>query len=71
MIVPNPESFEAVSGQGLRAIYESHIIMIGTRKLMSESEISISENVEIKLKELENMGKTAVLVAIDSKLVGL
>jgi P-type Cu+ transporter len=71
VIISNPNSFEAISGYGLKAMYEGHTILVGTRKLISESEISISENIETKLKELENMGKTAVLIAIDSKLSGI
>ena len=71
MIVPNPNSFEAVSGHGLKAIYEGRIILVGTRKLMSESDIPVSDTVETKLKEFENMGKTAVLVTIESKLAGI
>jgi P-type Cu+ transporter len=39
--------------------------------LMSESGILGLENVEARLKQFENMGKTAVLVAIDSKLAGI
>ncbi len=38
---------------------------------MIDNRIPIPEKVESKLKELENMGKTAVLVAIDSKLSGI
>jgi P-type Cu+ transporter len=70
-IISNPESFEAISGQGLRAVYEGHIILVGTRKLMIDSGIAVPEDVEVKFKELEDMGKTAVSVAIDSKLVGI
>jgi Cu+-exporting ATPase len=70
-IIPNPESFEAISGQGLRAVYEGHIILVGTRKLMIVSGIAVPEDVEVKFKELEDMGKTAVSVAIDSKLAGI
>jgi Cu+-exporting ATPase len=70
-IIPNPESFEAISGQGLKAVHEGHIILVGTRKLMIDSGITVPEDVEVKLKELENVGKTAVSVAIDSKLAGI
>ena len=69
--VPNPDSFEAISGQGLTAKYKGHTILVGTRKLMSESGVLGLENVEAKLKNFENIGKTAVLVAIDSKLAGI
>ena len=70
-VIPNPESSEAISGQGLRAIYQGHVIIVGTRKLMTENGLPIPEEVESKLKEFENTGKTAVLVAIDSKLSGI
>jgi Cu+-exporting ATPase len=70
-IIPNPESSETIPGQGLRAEYEGHIVLIGTRKLMSEQGIPVPEVVEAKLREFENVGKTAVLVNIDSKLSGI
>lgn len=70
-IIKNPEFFEALSGQGLRAVYESHTILVGTRKLMLNNGIPIPKDVELKLKHLEDRGKTAVLVAIDSELTGI
>jgi len=70
-LIPNPEISEAISGHGLRAEYQDHIILVGTRQLMIDNRIPIPEKVESKLSELENMGKTAVLVAIDSKLSGI
>jgi P-type Cu+ transporter len=70
-IIPNPELSEAIPGQGLRAEYEGHVVLIGTRKLMSEHAIPVPEVVEAKLREFENVGKTAVLVSIDSKLSGI
>src|SRR5215813_12952057 len=69
--IPNPELSEAISGQGLRAAYEGHLILVGTRKLMIDNAIPIPEKEESRLKELENMGKTAVVVTIDSKLSGI
>ena len=70
-MIPNPEISEAISGKGLRAVYEGHVILVGTRMLMIDNKIATPENVESKLKELETMGKTAVLVTIDSKLSGI
>ena len=70
-VIPNPETFEAVPGQGLKATYEGHIITVGTRKLMQETGISIPDHVEDRLKEFEKIGKTAILVTIDSKLSGI
>lgn len=71
IIVTNPDSFEAVSGHGLNASYVSHKILIGNRKLMEENNIRITATIDSNLKDLENQGKTAVLVAIDNKLAGI
>jgi len=70
-VIPNPEISESISGHGLRAKYQDHVLLVGTRKLMIDNRILISETVESKLSQLENMGKTAVLVTIDSKLSGI
>ena len=71
IIVTNPDSFEAVSGHGLNARYADHIILVGNRKLMEENNIHVTATIDSKLKDLENQGKTAVLVAIDNKLAGI
>jgi len=69
--IPIPEISQAISGQGLKAVYQGLVILVGTRKLMIENNIPIGERVESKLTELENLGKTAVLLAADSKLYGI
>ena len=71
IMVANPESFEAVSGHGLQAIYADHTILIGNRKLMDDNNIHVTATADSKLKDLENQGKTAVLVVIDNKLAGI
>jgi Cu+-exporting ATPase len=71
IMVTNPESFEAVSGHGLRAIYADHTILIGNRKLMQENNIAVNADVNTTLSALETQGKTATLVAIDNKLAGI
>jgi P-type Cu+ transporter len=69
--LPNPDFFEARSGHGLRATYSNHTILIGNRKLMEEYDMPITENIDFKLAELEDKGKTATLVSIDNKLSGI
>ena len=71
IIVANPESFEAVSGHGLRARYADHTVLIGNRKLMEDSNILVIENVDSTLNKFEAQGKTAILAAIDNKLAGI
>jgi Cu+-exporting ATPase len=71
VVVSNPDSFEAVSGHGLRATYADHVVLIGNRKLMDDNHIPVTESIDNTLKQLEIQGKTATLVAIDNKLSGI
>src|ERR671919_1650292 len=69
--VSNPDSFEAVSGHGLRATYADHTILIGNRKMMHENAIEIGTRVDSILSRLEQEAKTATLVSIDNRLSGI
>lgn len=69
--VSNPESFEAFSGHGLKAVYSNITIIIGNRKIVEDNKISINENAENKLAVFERQGKTAILICIDNKLAGI
>ena len=67
----SPDSFEAISGHGLKATYSNHTIMIGNRKMMEDNQVAVTESVDAKLSEFEKEGKTAVLLAIDDTLSGI
>ncbi len=69
--ITSPDSFEAISGHGLKATYSNHTIMIGNRKMMEDNQVAVTESVDAKLSEFEKEGKTAVLVAIDNTLSGI
>lgn len=70
-IITNIDSFEAISGLGLKATHEGRTILVGTRKLMEEANMPVPENVDSTLKKFENQGKTAVLISIDGSLSGI
>lgn len=69
--VAGPDTFEAVAGHGLVAVYSTHKIMIGNRKMMADSNIAVSDEVNAQMGRLEQDGKTATLVAIDGRLAGI
>ncbi|MEM2140605.1 MAG: heavy metal translocating P-type ATPase [Nitrososphaera sp.] len=69
--VAGPDSFEAVAGHGLVAVYSAHRIMIGNRKMMADSGIAVGDEVNAQMARLEADGKTATLVAIDGRLAGI
>jgi Cu+-exporting ATPase len=66
----HPENFTALAGRGLEAMVEGHAILVGTRGLLRERELS-SEMLEGQLQQLEAQGKTAMLVAIDQEVAGM
>lgn len=67
--VDTPDSFRAVSGLGVIAIYSEHEIMVGNRTLFLQNDISL-EKVEKKIEKIGTQKKTLVLVAVDKKIVG-
>ncbi len=65
--IPDPDSFEAIPGRGVKAVVASKTIYMGTRKLMLEQQIDTG-SIEETLTKLEDNGKTAMLIAVDNTL---
>ncbi|HEX2939080.1 MAG TPA: copper-translocating P-type ATPase, partial [Ruminiclostridium sp.] len=65
--VSEPEKFEAIPGRGVKAVIGGKEILIGTRKLMTESNIDIGV-ISKTLEMLEDDGKTAMLMAVNNRL---
>lgn len=68
--MPNPESFEAVPGHGVKAVHNKKEILLGNRKLMKDNEIS-TEQIEDLISAFEKQGKTAMIVSVNKKIVGV
>jgi len=66
----SPEQFTAIAGRGLEATVEGHMVLIGTRRLLSERSIAY-DTLEKQLVALEQQGKTTMIVAIDGEVAGL
>ncbi len=64
------EAFEAIPGYGVKATVEQKEILIGTRKLMNQNDIDITEGL-LRIEEFENSGKTAMLIAVDGRYAGI
>ncbi|MDD2732065.1 MAG: heavy metal translocating P-type ATPase [Candidatus Pacebacteria bacterium] len=63
------QNFQAVPGKGIKAEINKMKALLGTRKLMNENEIDYKE-IEDKLNELENQGKTVAILALDKEIIG-
>ncbi len=68
--VPEPESFNSISGKGVEAKLRGETILLGNRKLLQEKNVSFAQQ-EKKINELESQGKTVMLVAKNNSLLGL
>jgi Cu+-exporting ATPase len=70
-VIPLKEvtEFEAVPGFGIKAIVDGKQILVGTRKLMNQYKVEIVDAL-VKMEELEKVGKTAMLAAVDGQYAG-
>ena len=68
--ISDPETFEAVPGHGVKVGYKGKTILLGNRRLMQKNGIAI-ETLEAQLMELEEQGKTAMLIAVGGKMTGI
>ncbi|MFQ6127961.1 MAG: heavy metal translocating P-type ATPase [Thermoplasmata archaeon] len=64
-----PDAFQAVPGMGVSVGLGEENILLGNRRLMRERGVPI-EDIEHQLQEMENEGKTAVIVAKNGEVVG-
>lgn len=63
-------SFKAIPGQGIIANYDKKEIFFGNRNLMKKYNIKINMHEE-KISNLENEGKTVMILALNNEIIGL
>ncbi|MEH7317766.1 MULTISPECIES: heavy metal translocating P-type ATPase [Priestia] len=68
--IQDPLSFEAIPGYGVKATVQERELLVGTRKLMNQYKVNIDTALE-EMTNLEQEGKTAMLVALDGKYAGM
>ena len=66
----DPTDFNAIPGHGIEVKVEEMKVLIGNKKLMQKEGIAF-ESIVKQMEELEGQGKTAMLMAVDSKLAGI
>jgi Cu+-exporting ATPase len=66
----DPQEFEAIPGKGVKSRVDGRMVLLGNRRLISESGIDLS-TAETELTKLEGEGKTAMIVAIGDKTGGI
>ena len=68
--LPKPETFENLSGRGLKATVNGGVILAGNRRLMEEHGVDLSPLVP-EADRLSAQGQTPMFFARDGKLLGL
>lgn len=65
-----PDSFRAEPGYGIAAEVNGHQIIVGTRRWMEKNGVA-SADAEEALQDMEQAGKTAMLIAVDGSWKGI
>jgi len=68
--VEDAKSFNAIPGYGIEAQAEGKALLLGNRRLMESKNVDFGAYVS-QVEELERMGKTVMLIAIDNNFAGL
>ena len=68
--IPDADSFNSVTGKGVEAEYNGMKILLGSRKLMEDKKVNL-DKIEDALQKLEGEGKTAMIVGLDKKIIGV
>lgn len=69
--LPRVKNFEAIPGHGIQGTINGDRIFLGNRRLFNEQGYTIHPEVEQRLMELEQDGKTAMLVGCNNQLIGI
>ena len=65
------KNFSAITGKGIQAEVEGKKILVGTRTLLNESNITLDNEIEKQMSALEEQAKTAMLVAVAGEAAGI
>ncbi len=69
LAVPAPSAFQSITGKGVAAKYQGKVLYLGNRALMEDKSVDFKD-VESRVSELEEQGKTVVFLAA-KKLLGV
>jgi P-type E1-E2 ATPase len=68
--VPDAEGFHALTGHGVTGAVDGMEVCVGRRKLMTDRGMTIPDDLERAVSDIERLGRTAVLVGWDGRARG-
>ena len=71
--LPRPDigDVKSLTGRGLRTNYGGQVLQVGNLKLLSESGVTLADEAQKKIDDLQGAGKTIMALALDNRLVGV
>lgn len=66
----NIEDFQAITGKGVKALIDGKQYYVGSPNLFSEMD-TVTEEMTIKIKELQHQGKTVMLLGTEQELLAM
>ena len=67
----DPDSFESISGQGVRVSYGGDTLLLGNSRLLESKGVGIDGGTQTTLDELRADGKTAMILAVNNRIAGV
>ncbi|HLM46772.1 MAG TPA: cation-translocating P-type ATPase, partial [Myxococcaceae bacterium] len=71
MKVPEHTRCEVVVGRGMRADLQGNRILVGSRRLLREHEVPVTEALDREVEAFQRSGDTAICVAVNDKAIGV
>ena len=67
----NPKSFKAIKGIGVKGYINGAEVLVGKPSLLESKRHVLSNDAEERFKELQEQAKTAMIVAVNRKIIGI
>lgn len=71
IVVPDPNDFNIEVGMGVIARLDGKQILVGNNKFLKDKGVFVAEHIEYAISQQTEQGRTTVLIANDTKVVGL
>jgi len=68
--VPEPESFESVTGKGVRGRVDGHAVALGNQRMLDDIGVATAD-ARTRADLLRQEGQTVIFIAVDGQLTGL
>lgn len=69
-VIADPSDFIAIPGKGVKAVYNDSVIVVGRQVLLMDEGIETKSSQGI-VSQLQQQGKTTILVGLNGKLIGV